>query len=258
MKDSEGKVVAVRSKTVNKFLLGDVNSDRAINVADIVEIVNCILGKPSTKFISAAADLSGDGVINVTDIVKVVAIILSANNARQRSSAVESTDHDRLTLTENENHALSLCLDNVGSYVAAQFDVHLSAGQTLEGITLNSVRSKHHVMTYMKTADNTYRVIVYSLNNEAYTGNSGELMSIQVFGTGYIDIDNILFVTSGQEEKRFASMHSYAATGINDVEKVDTQDVYSIDGRLVRKQTNRMNDLKKGIYIVNGKKHIVN
>ena len=258
VKDSEGKVVAVRSKTVNKFLLGDVNSDRAINVADIVEIVNCILGKPSTKFISAAADLSGDGVINVTDIVKVVAIILSANNARQRSSAVESTDHDRLTLTENENHALSLCLDNVGSYVAAQFDVHLSAGQTLEGITLNSVRSKHHVMTYMKTADNTYRVIVYSLNNEAYTGNSGELMSIQVFGTGYIDIDNILFVTSGQEEKRFASMHSYAATGINDVEKVDTQDVYSIDGRLVRKQTNRMNDLKKGIYIVNGKKHIVN
>ena len=181
---------------------------------------------------------------------------MSANNARHRASVVESIDNDRLTLVENENHALSLCLNNESSYVASQFDIHLSDGQTLESIMLNSIRSKDHVMTYTKTNDDTYRVIVYSLGNQAYTGNNGELLSIQVSGTGNVDIDNILFVTSGQNEKRFASLHSYT-TGINAVKEIKDMDVYSIDGRLVRKQVNSTNDLKKGIYIINGKKHIV-
>ena len=241
---------------VNNVTKGDVNDDGEINVSDIVEIVNYIMGKPSAKFVEAAADLNEDGEVNVTDIVKVVTIIMSANNARHRASVVESIDNDRLTLVENENHALSLCLNNESSYVASQFDIHLSDGQTLESIMLNSIRSKDHVMTYTKTNDDTYRVIVYSLGNQAYTGNNGELLSIQVSGTGNVDIDNILFVTSGQNEKRFASLHSYT-TGINAVKEIKDMDVYSIDGRLVRKQVNSTNDLKKGIYIINGKKHIV-
>lgn len=241
---------------VNNVTKGDVNDDGEINVSDIVEIVNYIMGKPSAKFVEAAADANGDGEVNVTDIVFVVNIIMSANNARQRASVIESTDNDRLTLVENMNHALSLCLNNESGYVASQFDIHLSDGQTLESIMLNSIRSKDHVMTYTKTNNDTYRVIVYSLGNQAYTGNNGELLSIQVSGTGSVDIDNILFVTSGQNEKRFASLHSYT-TGINAVEEVKNMDIYSIDGRLVRKQVNNTNDLKKGVYIVNGKKQVV-
>ena len=241
---------------VNNVTKGDVNDDGEINVSDIVEIVNYIMGKPSAKFVEAAADLNEDGEVNVTDIVKVVTIIMSTNNARQRAPMAESTDNDKLTLVENENNALSLCLNNESGYVASQFDIHLSGSQTLEGIMLNSIRSKDHVMTYTKTNNDTYRVIVYSLGNQAYTGNNGELLSIQVSGTGSVDIDNILFVTSGQNEKRFASLHSYT-TGINAVEEVKNMDIYSIDGRLVRKQVNNTNDLKKGVYIVNGKKQFV-
>lgn len=241
---------------VNNVTKGDVNDDGEINVSDIVEIVNYIMGKPSAKFVEAAADLNEDGEVNVTDIVKVVSIIMSTNNARHRASVVESIDNDRLTLVENENHALSLCLNNESGYVASQFDIHLSDGQTLESIMLNSIRSKDHVLTYTKMDGNTYRVVVYSLGNQAYSGNQGELLSIQVSGTGNIDIDNILFVTTGQNEKRFASLHSYT-TGINAVEEVKNMDIYSIDGRLVRKQVNNTNDLKKGVYIVNGKKQVV-
>lgn len=241
---------------VNNVIKGDVNDDGEINVSDIVEIVNYIMGKPSAKFVEAAADLNEDGEVNVTDIVKVVTIIMSTNNARHRASVVESIDNDRLTLVENENHALSLCLNNESGYVASQFDIHLSDGQTLESIMLNSIRSKDHVLTYTKTNNDTYRVIVYSLGNQAYTGNNGELLNIQVSGTGSVNINNILFVTSGQNEKRFASLHSYT-TGINAVKEVKDMDVYSIDGRLIRKQVNNTNDLKKGVYIVNGKKQVV-
>lgn len=243
---------------VSNVTKGDANDDGEINVADIVEVVNYILGKPSAKFVEAAADLNDDGEINVTDIVKIVSIIMSTNNARLRASqVVESTDHDRLSLSESENHGLSLCLDNENGYVASQFDIHLSVGQTLDGIRLNDIRSNEHVLTYSKTDDNTYRVVVYSLDNQAYAGNSGELLSIQISGTGNVDIDNILFVTSGQKEKRFEPMYSYISTAIRAVENVENMDVYSIDGRLVRKQVMSKDDLKKGIYIINGKKHIV-
>ena len=121
---------------------------------------------------------------------------------------------------------------------------------------LSSIRSKDHVLTYTKTNNDTYRVVVYSLGNQVYTGNDGELLSIHVLGTGIVDIDNILFVTTGQNEKRFAPLHS-STTGINAVNEIETMDIYSIDGRLVRKQVKTMNDLKKCVYIVNGKKQVV-
>ncbi len=252
----EFKQILPLSSLDNNIIQGDANGDSEVNVSDIVEIVNFILGKPSAGFIETAADMNGDGEVNVTDIVELVSIIMSGNNVRQRSPMVESTNNDRLTLVENENQALSLCLNNESGYVASQFDIHLSTGQTLESIMLNSIRSKDHVLTYTKTNNNTYRVVVYSLGNHAYSGNHGELLSIQVSGTGSVDIDKILFVTNGQNEKWFASLHS-STTGINAVNEKEIMDIYSMDGRLVRKQVNNTNDLKKGVYIVNGKKHIV-
>ena len=59
------------------IISGDANGDGVVNVTDIVEIVNDILGHPSAKFDPIAADVNGDGVVNVTDIVSVVNIILS-------------------------------------------------------------------------------------------------------------------------------------------------------------------------------------
>ena len=63
------------------MLMGDANGDGEVNVSDIVEIVNDIMGKTSSKFVKALADMNNDGEINVTDIVKVVSIIMSSNNA---------------------------------------------------------------------------------------------------------------------------------------------------------------------------------
>ena len=57
-------------------LIGDANSDGTINAADIVEVVNYIMGCPSAKFNKSAADANGDGTVNATDIVKIVNIIM--------------------------------------------------------------------------------------------------------------------------------------------------------------------------------------
>ena len=55
-------------------LYGDVNGDRAVNIADVNAVINIILGGNGD---TAAADVNGDGAVNITDINAVINIILN-------------------------------------------------------------------------------------------------------------------------------------------------------------------------------------
>ena len=55
---------------------GDANGDGTVNAADIVEVVNYIMGSPSDKFDAEKADVNGDGTVNAADIVGIVNIIM--------------------------------------------------------------------------------------------------------------------------------------------------------------------------------------
>ena len=252
LSDAKFKIV------VTNVIKGDANGDGEVNVSDIVEIVNYIMNKPSDKFVFAAADLNGDGEVNVTDIVKVVSIIMSSsNNAPKRAAVAEMVDNDQLEMTSKDSKTLSLNLQNEGSYVASQFDIVLSAGQTLESIQLNSKRMANHQMTYTNTSDNRYKVVIYSLNNAAYKGQGGELLNIKVAGSGDVSVEDILFVTAGQMEKNFPPLRR-GTTGISlTTNEAETMDIYTIDGRLIRKQAKSTDGLEKGLYIINGKKQII-
>ena len=56
------------------MLVGDVNEDGIINILDIIQTVNIILG--SSDF-NTAADVNSDGIINILDIVILVDTILT-------------------------------------------------------------------------------------------------------------------------------------------------------------------------------------
>ena len=98
--------------------------------------------------------------------------------------------------------------------------------------------------------------MVFSLENQAYEGNDGELLTISVSGSGQVELDNILFVTEAQTEVCFAPLNSQT-TGISNIKTIPISDIYSIDGRILKRQTSSTSGLAKGIYIINGKKHIV-
>jgi len=190
--------------------------------------------------------------------VKVVSLIMSSsNNAPRRAYVAEMVDNDQLEMTNNDNQTLSLNLQNDGSYVASQFDVVLSAGQTLESIQLNSKRMENHQVIYAKIADNRYKVVIYSLNNATYNGHNGELLHIKVAGSGDVSVEDILFITAGQMEKWFSPLRR-GTTGISVTAKqAERMDIYSTDGRLIRKQAESTDGLKKGLYIINGRKVVV-
>jgi hypothetical protein len=54
------------------YILGDVNGDGDVDIADAVCIVNHVVGKPNTTFIEAAADANNDGDIDIADAVHIV------------------------------------------------------------------------------------------------------------------------------------------------------------------------------------------
>ena len=60
---------------------GDVNGDSAVNVPDIVILVNYILSGGASSSEYECGDMNGDGVINVPDIVQIVNYILGGGTA---------------------------------------------------------------------------------------------------------------------------------------------------------------------------------
>jgi hypothetical protein len=242
---------------VHKAMLGDANGDGEINVGDIVEIVKDILHKTTSRFVREAADVNEDGEVNVTDIVLVANIIMGGNpNASRTRGESDNTFNDVLSLCQNDNHSMSLLLKNEAGYVASQFELKLADGQKLENISMNGERRNGHQLDYYLIGDNTYQVVAYSINNQSYSGNDGELLNIKTSGSGDVKIDNILFVTESLGEKRFSSLQG-GMTGIDVVKAVEPFDIYSVDGRLVRRQAENTKGLQKGVYIIKGKKQVV-
>lgn len=58
-------------------LKGDANGDGNVDSADIIEIVNFIMGRKSNKFNETNADANGDNTVNAADIVAIVNIIMN-------------------------------------------------------------------------------------------------------------------------------------------------------------------------------------
>ncbi|MBO7046847.1 MAG: hypothetical protein J6W38_10970, partial [Prevotella sp.] len=57
---------------------GDANGDGKVDAADIADIVNYMMGKPTSTrvFNEEAADVNDDGVVNAADVVQIANIIL--------------------------------------------------------------------------------------------------------------------------------------------------------------------------------------
>ena len=62
------------------YSIGDVNLDGKINMADVVDLVDFIIGGAPEGFDKLTADVNQDGFINVTDVVDLVDIILDSAN----------------------------------------------------------------------------------------------------------------------------------------------------------------------------------
>ena len=72
--------------------LGDSNGDFSVNVMDLVQNVDYILGNNPTPFIFLAADVNADETINVLDIVGTVDIILNPLHDNDNTTSVSNSN----------------------------------------------------------------------------------------------------------------------------------------------------------------------
>jgi hypothetical protein len=244
--------------------MGDVNTDKGIDVGDVVSEVNQILGKTPDGFLYGAGDMNADNAIDVADVVGIVNVILGKTDGSRATVRAEvkgeafsrTTTSDRVSLWNGENGGLSLCLDNHGEYVAAQFDVCLSDGQTLEEVTKGQ-RARGHQLATAKVADDTYRVLLYTIGDRTFSGQSGEVVSLGVAGEGSVSVENITFITGGENRKKFDNL-SNQLTGIGAVLNTggevigDAQEWYDLQGHKLEAAPTT-----KGVYLKNGKKVVV-
>ena len=222
--------------TTEAFLTkGDANGDMKVNVSDIVEIVNDILGKPSAKYNRNAADVNGDGQVNVTDIVNVVNIIMTSGSS---ASARRAASNNSLWLDGG-----TIRLRNAENYTAAQFDVNLSEGQSVGNIRLSS--TSNHQLTWQMVDENICRVVVYSLSNAPFHTTDDVLFNITLNGSA--TISNELLIDAGG-----------SVTAVERIQQDKPMDVYDLRGNEVRSKVTDLRGLAKGIYIINGKKVIHN
>ena len=243
--------------TVGSYSLGDVNGDGYINVTDVVCIVYDILGQRQTGFIRIAADVNNDGEVNITDVTAVVSMILSNEGRAAARGTTRSSEHftvfDDLALKDDGDGTLSLHVDVPDKYVASQMEIHLAEGQTLKNISLNSHYKDSHQLVYDKVGRNCYRVLIFSMGNEAYPTDDDELIKIAVTGSGGdIVVREAVMVTSQKEQRFYEPISFYQAETATEL-----VDVYSTDGRLVKSQAKDTSGLRKGVYIIKGKKVVV-
>ena len=244
---------------------GDANMDRYISMADVVAIVSHILHQPTKEFNATAADITGDGNISMADIVGIVNVILnpvatSDNDYNAKRSAVTSNG-DRMSISgvssEGSNVSIPVSLENTIPYTAFQMDVELPEDATLASATLGSRATSSHSVTWSNIGDNKVRVVAYSLNNAAFKGATGELVTLNVEtagdATGTVSVDNVRMVTAAGVENAISGCGSVidinGTTGISTVDGA-TIKVYSADGALVVESDK---DIQLSVYTVNGR-----
>ena len=228
------------------YKAGDANGDGNVNVFDVTAIVNYILGSPSGNFVFQAADVNNDGNVNVFDVTKVVNIILGVNaNANLRH--VQSVQNGAMQIVKN-GKGTDIIVDDAEQYVAMQFDVVVSAGQTVEGAVLNSAAG--HQISCRQTEADRYRVIAYSMENEEFMPTEDVLVSLKQAQN--VTIENALFVTKSGHG---ISMDvNNEATGIEAIANEESDAIYSLSGLFMGTDVKA---LSKGTYIRNKKIFII-
>ena len=71
-------IASVNASENSLPIIGDVNGDREVNIADINAVINIILGKDASADFLRRADVNKDDEINISDVNRIIEIILNS------------------------------------------------------------------------------------------------------------------------------------------------------------------------------------
>ena len=243
---------------------GDLNNDGGVNIADIVLIIDVMSGENNDASMRQIADITGDGDVNIADIIAAIDLMIaqtggsSPNNAPARMATMERNG-DYIT-ARMEGDVMSIGLNNINDYTAFQMTVTLPEGASISDIVLDEGRCGKHVASVSQLNDRQYLVTAYSLSNKRLNGSAGKLFSLHTERlNGEATLSDVIFATPEAKPCLLDGVTVMGtATGIGGIDGQSADsNVYDLQGRHIsgKGQSSMGNaPLKKGVYIVNGKK----
>lgn len=199
-------------------VLGDSNGDFGVNVMDVIQNVDYILGHNPKPFILQAADVNNDGSINVLDVVGVVDIILNPDGGTGTNAttgvinyypsepvgkAVLSWEGDDLYI-ESEHQIGGLQLS-----ISSDFDY-----------TVNEELSNLERLNYEQDGNDV--LMLYSFNNVSFGEGKVKLLTRSDAAQEMEFVSAVVSTVSGS--KLEATFEEGTLSTINAPQQLDTMD----------------------------------
>lgn len=226
-------------------ILGDVNGDGQVDIADVNAIINYMLGHTVSTFVFDNADIDQSGGIDIADINGVINLMLGHSMSIPATVTPNTGDAlaiDNFAITTGERHTIDVHLNNSHTYTALQCVIHLPDGlQIIDGTVTTGDRASHHTVASLMSG-NEVRIVLYSLPNDDIEPSGDAVLRLTATATeslaqmSDITIDHVVMVTADGDTY-------YAPTSRAQVSK--TSGVAQID---------QNNDR---VYAANGTLHIV-
>ena len=231
--------------TINDKLLGDVNDDGYVTLADAICEISWLLEQNPPVFVEAVADYNMDDVISASDAVAIIQYVLTV-----QSNVInpDVPDEDVSKLLEElgrlcpTSSGFDLRLGDLCGYTAFTMDVTLP-----ENVTLTSASLGTHSVAVHSLGSGRYRLVAWSMDMAEI--GSGATLRCETSGgaPSYAAIDNISIVDLQTREHPAVPVEC-TPTGIREVEMGTAPAArYRIDGT-------RTNGSQRGIYVEKGKK----
>ena len=257
------------------FVLGDVNNNGVINVADYDAVRRMILSADMKKFEDAvalfgevkayAADVNEDKAIDVADLTSISNFIFNggfdkdavSKAARVKTAGKVMCDDvvtlqavsEETTLT-GKTMRLAVNVANTTDYVNFQMDVQLPEGMTLVGESL-SERANGHLLSTADLGNGAFRMVAENVENVAFGNQTNAVLYLDVevsssYNAGEVALSNIIFSDAKGNAYRMNGLTTNAPTGINEITAPNMKErIYSVGGQV-------MKAMKKGVNIIKG------
>ena len=282
---------------MKKFnLQGDSNGYDVVNEIDYSGVASYIMGDTPAAFDAEASDVDVNGTVDVRDYVGIANIISTgsiyggaSNNAKAAMSkgmampATDESDSDNVIYVENVSGSknsqveLSVRMKNASDIRGFQFDLYLPEGVSMAANAEASLSSDRlaagdaHTLMADEMTDGAVRFLCSSMNDESFAGGDGEIATLTVniadnVANGDYDVvvKNALMTETDISKSYEADNIKSTLTVLDQtgVETVTADDerrdgtIYTVGGQLVGKKSTT-SQLRKGVYIRNGKKIVV-
>ena len=156
--------------------LGDSNADKSVNILDLTNIIDKILGNDVSIWVQQTSDINNDGVIDVVDISGVVNLILNSNE----TGIAYGTDPERNLNYFSNKPVGDLEMIYSGNKVYFESEeiisgLQFSINKSIDHLISSEIRENLNIVSYNKNEKITY--LIYSNENKSIADYSNTLFN---------------------------------------------------------------------------------